>query len=522
VVKDNPNAASPYTSWATAAATIQAAVDVAGNGDIVLVTNGVYDTGEVINYPAGSTLSNRVAIYKPVIVRSINGPDVTTIDGVSAIRCVYLAEGAILEGFTIANGRTRIYGYEPVEDYSGAGVWCQGSNAFVTNCAIIGNGAAMGAGAYHGTINNCAFISNRAELGGGGAYECKLNNCTLSYNATTHSSGGAAYGGTLSSCVLLYNSAFAAIGYGGGAGQATLYNCMVISNSASGRYTGFGGGVSECTVYNSTLTGNSSGSGGGADSSTLYNCTLTGNGAVGGGGARGGALYNCILTGNGASAGGGAIGSTLYSCTLTSNSVAAPAPYAGGAEDCVLYNCIVYSNGENYHGGTFQNSCTWPDPGGVGNITNDPQFVDAAAGDYRLQSNSPCINTGINQDWMIGATDLDGNPRLCGRVDMGAYEYRRRPSYRPNNDFDGDGRGDIAVIRPSTMTWHIFRSTRGAMTPFAFGAPGDIPIPADYDGDGRTDIAVMRPYTMTWHIFQSTLLPKAPFAFGAPGDKPVR
>ena len=75
---------------------------------------------------------------------------------------------------------------------------------------------------------------------------------------------------------------------------------------------------------------------------------------------------------------------------------------------------------------TLNYSCTTPDPGGIGNIINDPRFVNAAAGDYHLQPISPCINAGTNQDWMIGATDLDGNPRIdaSGRVDMGAYEYQ--------------------------------------------------------------------------------------------------
>ena len=61
---------------------------------------------------------------------------------------------------------------------------------------------------------------------------------------------------------------------------------------------------------------------------------------------------------------------------------------------------------------------------GQGNITNEPMFVDLAAGNLRLLSNSPCINAGTNQDWMVGAMDFDGKPRLIGgRVDMGAYEW---------------------------------------------------------------------------------------------------
>jgi len=65
----------------------------------------------------------------------------------------------------------------------------------------------------------------------------------------------------------------------------------------------------------------------------------------------------------------------------------------------------------------------YTDPGGIGNITQDPQFVDPANGDFHLASSSPCIDAGITQPWMVGAQDLDGNPRISGpSVDIGAYE----------------------------------------------------------------------------------------------------
>ena len=61
---------------------------------------------------------------------------------------------------------------------------------------------------------------------------------------------------------------------------------------------------------------------------------------------------------------------------------------------------------------------------GSGNITNAPLFVDMNAGNYRLSNNSPCINTGINRDWMTNSCDLDGRTRIrYGTVDMGCYEF---------------------------------------------------------------------------------------------------
>jgi hypothetical protein len=61
------NPAPPYINWASAAKTIQQAVDMAEAGDEILVTNGVYATGG-LEYGMSA---NRVTVDKTLTVRSV-------------------------------------------------------------------------------------------------------------------------------------------------------------------------------------------------------------------------------------------------------------------------------------------------------------------------------------------------------------------------------------------------------------------------------------------------------------------
>ncbi|HEY0426222.1 MAG TPA: zinc-dependent metalloprotease family protein [Pyrinomonadaceae bacterium] len=91
-------------------------------------------------------------------------------------------------------------------------------------------------------------------------------------------------------------------------------------------------------------------------------------------------------------------------------------------------------------------------------------------------------------------------------------------------DFDGDGKTDLSVYRPSEGNWYLNRSTAGFQV-LNWGLSGDTLVPGRYDADDKTDTAIFRPSNTPgvadFYILNSTGLTGSYIEWGNVGDIPV-
>jgi len=410
-------------------ATIQKGIDTAGDGDTVIVAEGIYV--ESIHFDGKNIVLRSTDPLRGEVVEK------TVIDGNHSYRVATFSgtedETCVLSGFTIRNGGR------------GGGI-CGGdsenrTHATIQNNAITDNDAGEGAAiAYcNGTIQNNTITGNNSWNGAGGLTACDgvVQNNTISGNRTF--ADGAA--GGLAHC------------------NGLIQNNLIIGNSSSSMGSS-GGGLAYChgTIQKNAITGNSaSGDGGGLDhcNGTIQNNVIANNSAMHGGGLADchgtiqgntvsqnefGGIYNCegtiqnnTIIGNSGD-GLACCGGIIQNNTISGNS-------GWGLYQCsgMIVNCIIWANTSGKAEQLSQSSvpaycCVqhWTSTG-EGNIAFYPHFLDPAAGDYHLQSWSPCIDAGDP------ASDFSNEPQPNGgRINMGAYgNTPEAASKSPDTDADG-------------------------------------------------------------------------------------
>ncbi len=338
------------------APTIQAGIDSAAVGDVVLVAAGTYTWS---NQGTGDDYG-MIRFWRGVSgfdVRSESGPDVTFLDAEWQGRVMYIqAENDItIEGFTFTRGRA------PTSYDSGGGLIGHLSFPVIRNCVFTGNTAQYGGGFWFGgvsdlTVEDCEFYGNTAEYGAG---------------------------------IFLINSS----------GESVIRDCSVHNNIADRR----GGGVfvyrykvefDECVVY-----GNSADQAGGGfaweeyEPSEITHCTIARNTAPEGGG-----IYLFL----------GSALTVRYSIIAWSRE--GGALYRGS--DCALeIGCsAIYGNvgGDELPPGTVDTG---------GNFFLDPQFCGIRGSEnYYLQSDSPCMS--FNHPYGAFCPLIGAFPSGCGSVSV--------------------------------------------------------------------------------------------------------
>lgn len=146
------------------------------------------------------------------------------------------------------------------------------------------------------------------------------------------------------------------------------------------------------------------------------------------------------------------------------------------------------------------------------NGTHDASFLTTGA-------NARVTSLAVAQSDKVFVTGIFNsieNVSRLGIARLNVPEVQRTTPF----DFDGDGRSDISVFRPSENKWFILRSSDFGVTQTVFAVAGDIPIPADFDGDAKTDLAIFRPSNGDWWYLSSINNAQINVHWGANGDIP--
>lgn len=432
---------NPSGNWGCPIRTVTMALGLANSGDEIWVAEGTY-VERII-------LKSGVALYGGFVGNETSrdqrnwAANATILDG-SARGSVVTAtsiSGAILDGFTIRNGRAAY----------GGGVYGGGCLGTLTlsNNTITGNSAtAAGGGVYCGggqatTVSGNVITGNTAKAGGGVYLQASQGQHVLSDNqirdnSATENGGGICAAATpstsatvtLSNNTILRNSSNTA---GGGAYLSDWQSAMLSGNVVAGNWAAYdGGGV--YTGCPSTITNNT-------------------------------------ITENAANESGGGMCAVDSPHLISNNVIAFNSSGMRVSSNSTLRNNEVYNPaGYNYLGHAA----------GTGDISTDPKFASPHGWDYHLRSDSPCVNAGWNGASGTGAVDIDGEPRVQpsgGTVDIGADEFNGTEPIAPTPvavRVDGTSGNDLN----DGSTWAAAKKTVQSGVDLACVLGGDVWVKA--------------------------------------------
>ncbi|PYS99767.1 MAG: hypothetical protein DMF63_09685 [Acidobacteria bacterium] len=174
---------------------------------------------------------------------------------------------------------------------------------------------------------------------------------------------------------------------------------------------------------------------------------------------------------------------------------------------------LVLPDGKIFVGGKFTITVNGQQAKNLLQLDDDGSFESTI---YNLNDEVFCLARDSEGRVLVG-----GGFTVIGANGSGATRaFVARLTSPAEFDYDGDGRADVSVFRPSENKWYVLRSSDSGLIQQTFAVAGDIPAPADYDGDGRTDMAIFRPSSGDWWYLSSINNAQINVRWGQSGDIP--